>query len=51
MNNEITLRDYFSAKCMPESAGHLWGDHVLKIMAENAYAMADSMLEARKTKK
>jgi hypothetical protein len=51
---EITARDYFAAKAMPvawcdirEDADR---DFALKVMAANAYEMADAMLRARLTR-
>ena len=48
----MTLRDYFAAQAMSAFIDyHEWQSTVLKISslaAENAYALADAMLEARK---
>ncbi len=48
MIKDITLRDYLASQCMPETVSMArWSEHTLKTMAENAYAMADAMLESR----
>jgi hypothetical protein len=43
----MALRDYFAAKAMQGLLGcqNNWGEHQL---ANNAYFLADAMLEARK---
>ena len=42
----MTLRDYFAAKAL--QALTMQGQKHLKTIAEDAYMMADAMLEARK---
>jgi hypothetical protein len=47
----MTLRDYFAAKAMDGFNRHMvayeWGQDVMDVAAQNAYALADAMLKAR----
>ena len=45
----MTLRDYFAGQAMGGmfNGGSVWGDNSPDTIAENAYVIADAMLDAR----
>ena len=47
IRGDMTLRDYFAAKAMQAYIYYAGSSAVPRIVAKNAYAMADAMLEER----